>query len=119
MFPALAHVGAARALADGVQIERAHNAFQVLVALAAEKFDAQPIRPRMRAQRHRHRRRIRDDVEWSRHLESHETPILHPCPSPLKRGTLASNSTGKQSRATESKSTDPARLFSPCVRELL
>ena len=68
MLPALAHVGAARALADRVQIERAHDALHVLVALAAKKLDAQPIRPRMHARRgHRDRRQIGDDVERCGH----------------------------------------------------
>ncbi len=68
MLPALAHVGAARALADRMQVECAHDALQVLVALSAKKFDAQPIRPRMHLRRgHRHRWSIRDDVEGSSH----------------------------------------------------
>src|SRR5204863_7240394 len=50
---------------------RAHDALHILVALATEKFDAQPIRPRMHARRgHRYRRQIGDDVErcghWAR-----------------------------------------------------
>jgi len=42
MFPAFTHVGAARALADCMEVERAHDALQVLVPLSAEKLDAQP-----------------------------------------------------------------------------
>ena len=48
MLPAFAHVGAARALADGVQVERAHDALQFLIIWAAEKFHAQPGRTRVR-----------------------------------------------------------------------
>src|SRR5207302_7450917 len=71
MFPALAHVRASRAFADGVQIERAHDALQVLVTLATKKLDAQPIRPRMRVgRRPQHRGYARDDMErrghWAR-----------------------------------------------------
>src|SRR5229473_5413844 len=77
VLPALAHVGAARALADRVQIERAHDALQILVALATEKLDAQPIGPGVRARRgHRHRRNVRDDVERCRHWTNRETLIL-------------------------------------------
>ena len=36
MFPALALIGAARAFADGVQIERAHDALEILIIFAAE-----------------------------------------------------------------------------------
>src|SRR5260370_39867610 len=71
MLPALAHVGAARALADRMQVGCGHDALQVLVALSAKKFDAQPIRRRMHLRRgHRHRWSIRDDVDgrsnWAR-----------------------------------------------------
>src|SRR5260370_16615952 len=77
MLPALAHIRTARALAHRVQVERAHDALQVLIAFAAEKFDAQPIRPRVRAGRgHRHRRNTRDDVERCRHWTERETLIL-------------------------------------------
>jgi len=38
MFPALAHVGAARAFANRVQIERAHRALQILKALATKNL---------------------------------------------------------------------------------
>ena len=47
MFPAFAHVRAARAFADGVQIERAHDALQILIILAAEKSHAEPGWARM------------------------------------------------------------------------
>src|SRR5260370_19296773 len=49
LLPALAHVGAARALAHRVQVERAHDALQVLVALAPEKLNAKPFRRRYSA----------------------------------------------------------------------
>ena len=48
VLPALAHVGAARAFADGVQVERAHDALQLLIIFAAEESHAQPGRARMR-----------------------------------------------------------------------
>ena len=56
MIPALAHVGAAGALTDGVQVERAHDALQVLIVRPAKEFHAQPGRARM----HFHRRRRRN-----------------------------------------------------------
>src|SRR2546423_1359373 len=77
VLPALAHVRAARAFADGVQIERAHDALQILVALATEKFDAQPIRAgRWTRRGPRHRRGIRDDVERCGHGAKRQTFIL-------------------------------------------
>ena len=51
VLPALAHVGAARALANGVQPERAHDALQLLVVLPAQELHAQPVRARMRLRR--------------------------------------------------------------------
>ena len=42
VFPAFAHIGAARAFADGVQIERAHRALQFLIFGSAKKANAQP-----------------------------------------------------------------------------
>src|SRR5260370_18705139 len=68
MLPALAHVRAARAFANRVQIERAHDAFHVLVALTTEKLDAQPIRPGMPARRrHWHGWSVRDNVKGVGH----------------------------------------------------
>ena len=64
MLPAFAHVGAASAFADGVQIEGAHDALQVLIAFAAQEFDAEPFGARVSVRR---RRGIRDDVEWGGH----------------------------------------------------
>ena len=49
MLPALAHVRAARALADRVQVERAHDALQLLVIGAAKEAHAQPRWPGMRS----------------------------------------------------------------------
>ena len=40
MFPAFAHIGAAGAFADGVQIEGAHDALQILIIRSAEIFHA-------------------------------------------------------------------------------
>jgi hypothetical protein len=56
MFPAFAHVGAARTLANGVQIKSTHDALQVLVALAAKELYAQPLWARLpcRSYRRRH-----------------------------------------------------------------
>ena len=48
VFPALSHVGAARAFADGVEIERAHGALQFLIFRSAEEAHTQPGRARMR-----------------------------------------------------------------------
>src|SRR5262249_28639888 len=64
VLPALAHVRAARAFADRVQVQRSHGALQFLVSLAAKEPYTQPIGPRMRIRRRHHRRlRIRDDVK--------------------------------------------------------
>src|SRR6266446_33228 len=43
VFPAFAHVGAAGAFADGVEIESTHGALQILIAFAAQEFDAEPV----------------------------------------------------------------------------
>src|SRR5713226_6264668 len=71
MFPAFTHIRAARAFADGVQFERAHDALQVLISLPAEKFDAEPGRPRMRIPQwnrtRRQRLRIRQYVKGRGH----------------------------------------------------
>ena len=56
VLPAFAHVGAARGFADGVKIERAHDALEVLVAFAAKEFDAQPVRARVSLRGWRQRR---------------------------------------------------------------
>src|ERR1700674_1282128 len=88
MLPALAHVGAAGALADRVQVEDAHDAFQVLVALPPENLDAQPIRARVRTRQRR--RRTRDDVERRGHgLRLEPSFYLH--------GTLHTNARGHAS----------------------
>ena len=47
VFPAFAHVGAARGFADGMKVQRAHDALEVVVAITAEKFHAQPVWARM------------------------------------------------------------------------
>src|SRR6266436_7526265 len=71
MFPAFTHVRAARAFTDGVQFERAHDALQVMIALPAKKFDAQPIRSRVCIRRwnrtRRQRLRIRQYVKGRGH----------------------------------------------------
>ena len=68
VLPAFAHVGAARGFADGVEIESAHGAFEILVALAAEEFDAEPIRARVSVGRgHRKRPGVGDNVEGGGH----------------------------------------------------
>ena len=77
VLPAFAHVGAARAFADGVQVERAHDALQFLIIWAAEKFHAQPGRARMRCRWWRRaRRQIRDDVKGRSHSRGLELGIL-------------------------------------------
>ena len=57
VFPAFAHVRAARRFAHGVQVEGAHDALEILVAVAAEEFDAQPVWPRVSRRRWRWYRR--------------------------------------------------------------
>ena len=77
VLPALAHVGAARAFADGVQVERAHDAFEFLIIWAAEKFHAQPGRARMRCRWWRRAgRQIRNDVKGRSHSRGLESCIL-------------------------------------------
>src|ERR1051326_2834472 len=51
MLPTFAHVGAAGGFANGVEIEGAHNALEVLVAFAAKEFDSEPVGARMRSWR--------------------------------------------------------------------
>ena len=68
VLPAFAHVGTAGAFADGVQIESAHGALEILVAFATEEFDAKPVRTRVSAGRwHQRRRGVGDDVEGRGH----------------------------------------------------
>ena len=43
VFPAFAHVGTARRFANGVEIEGAHDALEVVIFFAAEEFDAEPV----------------------------------------------------------------------------
>jgi len=79
VLPALAHVGAARALAHGVEVERAHDALEFLIIGAAEKFHAQPGRARMRCCGWRRAsRQIRDDVKGQSHSRGLELGILRP-----------------------------------------
>ena len=71
VFPTFAHVGATSAFADGVQIERAHDALEILVAFTAKKFDTQPVRAWVHAgRRYARRRGVGDDVEGRGHKRS-------------------------------------------------
>jgi len=71
VLPAFAHVGATSAFADGVQIERAHDALEILVAFTAKKFDTQPVRAGVDAgRRYRRRGSVGDDVEGRGHKRS-------------------------------------------------
>ena len=71
VFPTFAHVGATSAFADGVQIEGAHDALEILVAFTAKKFDPQPVRAWVHAGRRYPRRRgVGDDVEGRGHKGS-------------------------------------------------
>ena len=68
MLPAFAHVRATRTFAHGVQVERAHDALQVLIVFAAEEFYAEPFRTGIRDGRQDgQRRRIGQDVEGRVH----------------------------------------------------
>jgi len=69
VLPAFAHVGAARGFADGMKIESAHGAFEVLVAFAAKEFDAEPVWARVSLGRRYRRRPVGDDVKGSGHCE--------------------------------------------------
>ena len=71
VFPTFAHVGATSAFADSVQIERAHDALEILVAFTAKKFDTQPVRAGVDAgRRYRRRGSVGDDVEGRGHKRS-------------------------------------------------
>jgi len=64
VFPAFADVGATCGFADGVEIESPHGALEVLIALAAKKFDLEPIGARVRVRRwDAWRGAVGDDVE--------------------------------------------------------
>jgi hypothetical protein len=68
MFPTFTHVGAACGFTNGVEIEGAHDALEVLIAFAAEEFDAEPVRARMSPGRGNQRwRSVGDDVEGRGH----------------------------------------------------
>lgn len=47
MFPAFAHVGAASGFTDGMEIEGAHDALEVVIFFAAKEFNAKPVRARV------------------------------------------------------------------------
>src|SRR6202008_4466173 len=69
VLPAFTHVRAACRFANGVEIQRAHDALQVLITLATEEFNAKPVRPRVRVWRgHRRHGAIRDDVKGRGHV---------------------------------------------------
>src|SRR5271165_296629 len=67
VLPAFTHVGAAGALANGVQVQGAHGALEFLIAFTAKEFDAQPLRPRVGVWRGWRRNGVGDDVEGRRH----------------------------------------------------
>src|SRR5258707_9034436 len=72
VLPALAHVRAARRLANGVEIQRAHDALQVLITLATEEFNAKPVWPRVCVGRRQVRRAVGDDVKGRGHVAGPE-----------------------------------------------
>src|SRR5579862_4415764 len=77
MLPAFAHVGAARAFADGVEVKRAHDALQFMIIGTTEKFDAQPGRAWMRCRWWRRGgRQVRNDVKGRSHWRGPESCIL-------------------------------------------
>src|SRR5262249_32638099 len=70
VLPALTHVGAAGAFANRVQLKRAHNALEVVIAPPAKKPYAQPVWARVWAGKRRSSedaRRIGEDVKWRGH----------------------------------------------------
>jgi hypothetical protein len=68
VLPAFAHVGAAGAFAHGVKVEGAHDALEILVAFAAEKFDAKPVWARVGSgRRDEGRSSVGDDVKRGSH----------------------------------------------------
>src|SRR5205085_12415912 len=68
MFPAFAHVRAARTFAHGMQIERPHQALQVVETLSAKELHAQPGGPWMNLwRRHRWHHGIGQDVKGGGH----------------------------------------------------
>src|SRR5258707_10456675 len=68
LLPALAPVPAARRFANGVEIQRAHDALQVLITLATEEFNAKPVRPRVCVGRRQERRAVGDEVKGKGHV---------------------------------------------------
>ncbi len=86
MFPALAHVRAARGFANGVEVEGAHDALQVVVAIAAEELHAQPVGPRMGVRRrHRGHVAVGDDVKGRGHGYEFEIHILRGMPGSVQK----------------------------------
>ena len=68
MLPAFAHIRAAGAFADGMQVQGTHQALQVLEPLSAKEFHTQPIGSRVHVwRRHRWCRRMGEDVKWRGH----------------------------------------------------
>ena len=68
VFPALAHVGAAGGFADRVQVERAHDALELLVPFAPKEADTEPVRAGVRGGRRGGRNSIGNDVEGRGHV---------------------------------------------------
>src|SRR3974390_1815777 len=66
MFPTFAHIGATGGFADSVKIEGAHDALEIVVFFAAEKFDAEPVWARGGI-RWQHVAWVGDDVEGGTH----------------------------------------------------
>src|SRR5208282_3488439 len=116
MLPAFAHVGAAGRFANGMKVKGTHDTLEVVVAIAAKKLHAQPVRPRMgvRAQRQR-RCAIGDDVEWRSHnLRQFRTNLFYAG----ERGStnVARNGrdyTGWREERTKSRSTVTLGPYAP------
>src|SRR5207237_4448434 len=68
MLPAFAHIRAAGAFADGMQVQGTHQALQVLEPRYATEFHTQPSGSRVHVwRRHRWCRRVGEDVKWPGH----------------------------------------------------
>jgi len=71
MLPAFSHVGAAGGFADRMEIERPHDALEIVIFFATEEFDAKPVRARVSVRRrHKARSVVREDVKGRSHYSA-------------------------------------------------
>ncbi len=101
VLPAFAHVGTARGFADGVEIVGAHDALEILIALAAEEFHPEPIRAGVGVgRRHGRHDAVGNDVERRSHRVRARTFILRGNARGYKRRSERAKGSERLTRGT-------------------